>query len=59
MAKFERRECKRVAHCRWCDQTIEKGEEMVTGYSWRNRGMNIHFCLPCAYLVGRLADGET
>ena len=59
MAEFSRRECKREAHCRWCDEKIKKGQEMVTGYSWRNRGMSIHFCLHCAYLIGRLADGET
>ena len=58
MGEFTKRECKREAHCRWCDETIEKGQEMVVGYSWRNRGMNIMFCLPCAYLVGRLSDGD-
>jgi hypothetical protein len=58
MAEFTRRECKREAHCRWCDEAIEKGQEMVTGYSWRSRGQNIHFCIPCAYLIGQLAEGD-
>jgi len=59
MGEFTKRECKREAHCRWCDEKIEKGQEMVTGYSWRNRGMYIMFCLPCAKKVGELSDGET
>lgn len=59
MADFSKRPAQREANCRWCDKLITKGEVMVTGYSWRNRGMNIHFCLDCAKKVGELVDGET
>ena len=59
MGEFERRPCKRDASCRWCDKRIEKGQEMVTGYTWRDRGISIHFCLPCAKKIGELAeDGD-
>ena len=58
VAEFEKRECKREAHCRWCDETIKKGTPMVVGYSWRNRGMNIMFCLYCASRIGDLAHGK-
>ena len=50
-----RRPAQRPAICRGCDKQIEKGEEMVTTYSYRNRGQFIHFCLSCATKIGELA----
>lgn len=44
---MEIRKAKREAYCRGCDKVIEKGEEMFSTYSWRNRGQNIHICLDC------------
>lgn len=41
------RPAEREAFCRWCDGTIHKGENMVSFYSWRNRGQNIHFHIDC------------
>ena len=57
--KPERREAERVAYCRACDKAISKGEEMISFYSWRNRGQNIHICLACAGVIGWLAEQET
>lgn len=56
MSAPERREALRDAICRSCDCVIGKGVEMITLYSMRNRGQNIHFCLPCASHVGDLAE---
>ena len=55
---IERREAQRKAFCRGCDKTIKIGEEMVSTYSFRNRGQNIHFCLDCAKEIGELAMEE-
>jgi hypothetical protein len=51
---IEFREAKRDAFCRGCDTKIEKGEHMVTTYSFRNQGQNIHFCVACADEIGRM-----
>lgn len=57
--KFHKRKVTRPGCiCRYCDREIPKGEEMVTGYSWRNRGMYIHLHLECAKEIGKLADGD-
>lgn len=44
---FEYRPCEREAFCRDCDKKIKKGEMMVSGYSWRNTGMSMHFHPDC------------
>lgn len=49
------RQAERPAVCRCCDGPIAKGEEMVSWYSWRNRGQNIHLHLTCAERVGQIA----
>jgi hypothetical protein len=43
----------RQAFCRACDGTIERGEQMMSWYSYRNRGMHIHLHLEC---VRRMAQ---
>lgn len=48
------REAQRDAFCRGCDVKIKKGEHMVTTYSLRNRGQNIHFCTACAEEIGEM-----
>lgn len=52
------RPAERTAFCRGCDKPIEKGTEMVSFHSWRNRGQNIHICLPCAESIGELAASK-
>lgn len=52
---IERRVAKRSAFCRGCDKAIERGEEMISTYSFRNTGQYIHFCLDCAKLIGELS----
>lgn len=52
---IKRREAQRDAFCRGCDKTIKKGEDMITTYSFRNRGQHIHFCLSCAKVIGEMA----
>jgi uncharacterized protein YlaI len=49
------RKAERNAFCRSCDKVIEKGEDMVSMYSWRNRGQHIHLCLDCSEVIGKLA----
>lgn len=41
------RPAERDAYCRSCDEVMSKGTNMISWYSWRNRGMNIHLCLDC------------
>lgn len=41
------RPAEREAYCRSCDEVISKGTNMISWYSWRNQGMNIHLCLDC------------
>lgn len=57
MYDIMRRKAERNAFCRGCDNTIKKGTDMVTTYSFRNRGQNIHFCINCAEKIGKLAKG--
>lgn len=51
-----RRPIERTAYCRGCDKEMSKGEEVVSTYSWRNRGQYIYFCLKCAKDIGELAN---
>jgi len=63
--KFEpvKRNVERDAYCRSCDCLIPKGTTVLSWYSRRNRGMNIHICIPCSVKIGELAkkepDGDT
>lgn len=52
---IERRPAERDAICRGCDRTILKGHDMISWYTFRNRGQHIHLCLPCAGYAGELA----
>jgi len=51
---IELREAQRDAYCRGCDEVINRGEQMVSTYSFRNRGQHIHFCMSCADDIGGL-----
>ena len=51
----EKRPAQRPAFCRACDKEILKGEDMISMYSYRNRGQHIHICLQCASKMGELA----
>ena len=44
---MEIRKAQRHAFCRDCDKKIQVGEYILSMYSWRNRGQNIHICLDC------------
>lgn len=54
MSKPELRPAERTAYCRGCDKKIQRGEPMVSFYSFRNTGMSIHLCLNCAEDIGEL-----
>jgi hypothetical protein len=54
MSVPEFRKAERDAFCRSCDKTIKKGTDMVSWYSHRNQGMNIHLCLQCAKDIGTI-----
>jgi uncharacterized protein YlaI len=54
----ERRPAQRTAYCRSCDKKIHKGEDMISMYSFRNRGQYIHICLECAEKIGNLAKEQ-
>jgi hypothetical protein len=45
----EYRQCRAAlgASCRACDRDINKGDWMVTMFSFRNRGQSIHICPGC------------
>ena len=47
------------AHCRVCDRTIKRKEEyMITWYSFRNTGQNIHICPACVKKLYELLPHE-
>lgn len=52
------RPIERKAFCRGCDKTMERGEMVVSTYSFRNRGQDIYFCIPCSKEIGRLANTQ-
>ena len=55
---IERRQLKRKAFCRGCDKEMMVEEEVITTYSFRNRGQHIYFCIDCAEKIGKLAYEE-
>lgn len=59
MSSPEYRKAERDAFCRACDKTIQKGEYMVSWYSHRNQGMNIHICPTCAIDIGTLVEDKS
>lgn len=56
--KPEYREAKQDAACRVCDKWIKKGEPMVTWYSSRNRGQNIHIHPACVKTLYQLVEAN-
>ena len=54
MSSPEYRSADRDAFCRSCDKVIKKGSSMISWFSHRNRGMNIHICLICAEKIGAM-----
>lgn len=55
---FEYRQAERDAVCRHCDKQINKKEFMISGYSWRNRGMYMHLHISCVKEIYNLIPGE-
>lgn len=53
-----KRPAERAAKCRACDKDIQQGEEMITWWSCRNRGMYIHLCLDCCKKIGEMSNKE-
>jgi hypothetical protein len=53
--KPEKRKAERDAYCSGCDKEIKKETEMISFYSYRNRGMWIHLCISCSVDIGVLA----
>jgi hypothetical protein len=49
------RPAERGAYCRSCDTVIPKGTDMVSWFTFRNRGQHIHICLRCAESIGQVA----
>jgi hypothetical protein len=56
LAIKRRKTASHAAYCRGCDDQMGKGTEVVSTFSWRNRGQNIYFCIPCAQIIGQLAE---
>lgn len=51
----EYRLAKQAAYCRVCDRALLKGiDYMVSWYSHRNRGQNIHICPECVKTLNML-----
>ena len=51
------RQAQRTCFCRVCDKEIQRNtEDIVSWYSWRNRGQNIHICIPCMKIIGKLVE---
>ena len=51
------RQAKQNCFCRVCDKEIQRNtEDIVSWYSWRNRGQNIHICIPCMKILGKLVE---
>lgn len=48
----------RGAFCRVCDKEIQKGENMFSIFSRRNRGQHIHICKSCIELRKELKMNE-
>jgi hypothetical protein len=55
MSQPNLRKAERPAYCRGCDKVIEKGDEMISFHSYRNRGQFIHICVDCSGRIGALA----
>lgn len=51
---FSYRVLERNGYCRDCDGLIKKGEMCVSGYSYRNRGMSMHFHPECVKKMAEL-----
>lgn len=52
--QMEFRKAQRQGFCRGCDDVINRGDTMFYTYSFRNRGQNILFCLPCIKKIIRM-----
>lgn len=57
-SKPKLRKAERDAACRVCDKWIRKGEQMISWYSYRNRGQNIHIHPECVDRLHALIHGE-
>jgi uncharacterized protein YlaI len=49
-----KRKLQRTAFCRGCDKKMKSGTEVISTYSFRNRGQHIYFCLDCARIISEL-----
>ena len=53
---IEYRPAKRGAICRGCDKTLNKGDMLISTYSFRNRGQYIYFCKDCVVSMQNLIN---
>jgi RNase P subunit RPR2 len=51
-----RRQIKRTGECRGCGDVLVVGTEIVYTYSTVGRGTTVILCLPCAEIIGNLAN---
>lgn len=59
MSKIEYRPAQRVCFCRGCDKEIQPNtENIITFYSFRNRGQYIHICEKCVTIFNGLIDAN-
>jgi uncharacterized protein YlaI len=58
MSGICKRKLKRTAFCRGCDDEMETGTEVISMYSFRNRGQHIYLCMTCSKLIGELVKEE-
>lgn len=41
------------AYCRCCDSKLPKGTDMISFYSMRERGVNVHLCISCCKEINK------
>jgi len=58
-SNIQKRELKRAAFCRGCDEHMNTGTEVISMYSIRNRGQHIYLCMDCSKLITELTKEET
>ena len=57
MSNLNFRKAKRDCFCRGCDRLLEKNlDDLVSTYSFRNRGQHIYFCISCVREMFRLLN---
>jgi len=53
---LEYRPAQREVICRGCDKTLNRGDMLMSTYSFRNRGQHIYFCKECVLKMQQLIE---